>query len=162
MEIISYIEQFRSIADSQMFQDWGILGLLINSLLSATALPIPTEILTASLLAGGENPYYVILALVIGSTIGGTLNYFIGYGGTKLFRRFRKEQDKDKEEKGHKWLKKLGWLAIFFSPFILIVGDLILISAGARKYNFPRYMLLMISGKPFKAVITVIGLSVIF
>ncbi len=162
LDLVNLLEQFRSLTDSQIFHDWGIIGLLLNSLLSATALPIPTEILTASLLAGGENPLYVVLALVIGSTIGGVLNYFIGFGGTKLFRRFRKKHDDDTEKKGHKWLERFGLVAIFFAPFILIVGDLILISAGARKYNFTKFIIFMIAGKAFKAVVTVFGLSVIF
>ncbi len=162
IDISTYINYFKTLTETQVFQDWGVLGLLINAVLSATALPLPTEILTASLLAGGENPYLVIIILVTGSSIGGTLNYFLGYSGTKLFRRFKKEKSDSQTEKGHKWLHRLGWVAIFFSPFILIVGDLILISAGARKYNYTKYMILMIAGKTLKAVVTVIGLSVIF
>ncbi len=162
IDVSQYIEQFRTLTETPVFQDWGVVGLLLNSFLSATAIPLPTEILTASLLAGGESPYIVGLVLVLGSSVGGTLNYFIGRGGTKIFRHFKKKEPKSDNQKGHKWLKKLGWAGIFFSPFILVVGDLILISAGARQYNFKNYMILMISGKILKSIIVVATLGVIF
>lgn len=156
-----YIAMFKELAETPVFQDWGIVGLLINSFLSATALPLPTEILTASLLAGGENPALVIGILVAGSSVGGVLNYFIGFGGSKLFRHFKKPKESD-NQKGHKWLAKLGWVGIFFAPFILVVGDLILISAGAKKFDFKKYLIIMVAGKATKAVITVIGIGAIF
>lgn len=160
------IAQFQELASNSVFQDWGILGLFLNSLLSATAIPLPTEILTASLLAGGESEALVILVLVLGSCIGGFVNYGLGFGGNKIFRRFRKKEvtfaEAENQKKGHKWLKKLGWAGIFFSPFILVVGDLILISAGAAKMDFKKYVILMIAGKTLKAVVTVYGLGAIF
>jgi len=165
-EIIDHYQQFQDIASNQVFQEYGVAGLFINALLSATAIPIPTEILTASLLAGGESQIIVGAVLLAGSSIGGVLNYGIGFGGNKLFRRFKKkEQPQDQpqdQEKGHKWLKRLGWTGIFFSPFILVVGDFILISAGATRYNFKRFLVLMLAGKTLKVAITVLGLGVIF
>ena len=164
--IEEYIELFKELAANPVFQDWGIVGLFINSLLSATALPLPTEILTTSLLAGGESEILVGLILVLGSSIGGLLNYWIGFGGNKLFRRFKKREvtfaEQEKEKKGHKYLSKLGWAGVFFAPFILVAGDLILISAGAKKMNFKKFIVLMIGGKTLKAVVTVLGIGVIF
>ena len=76
--IMEYYQQVQEIFSNNYFQEYGIIGLFLNSLLSATAIPIPTEILTSALLIGGENIVLVGLALVIGSVIGGVLNYFIG------------------------------------------------------------------------------------
>jgi membrane protein YqaA with SNARE-associated domain len=45
------------------FQEYGILGLFFNSLLSATAIPLPTEILTSALLIGGESELWRIRTL---------------------------------------------------------------------------------------------------
>jgi len=100
---------------------------------------------------------------MIGSTIGGFFNYVIGFGGNKLFNKFKKNKDKKIEhKKGHRILDKFGWSAIFFASWIPVLGDLILISAGAKKMKFVKYSIFMISGKALKTIIVVIGLGSIF
>jgi len=57
--IMEYSQMAQDILANNVFQDYGIIGLFLNSLLSATALPVPTEILTSALLIGGENIFLV-------------------------------------------------------------------------------------------------------
>ena len=52
--IIEYYQQIQDILSNNYFQEYGVIGLFLNSLLSATATPIPTEILTLALLIGGR------------------------------------------------------------------------------------------------------------
>ena len=47
--IMEYYQQVQEIFSNNYFQEYGIIGLFLNSLLSATAIPIPTEILTSAL-----------------------------------------------------------------------------------------------------------------
>jgi membrane protein YqaA with SNARE-associated domain len=160
---IEYYQQIQEILNNNTFQEYGIIGLFLNSLLSATAIPLPTEILTSALLIGGENIGLVAIALIIGSTIGGILNYFIGFGGNKLIKKMRKKSDTEKQnEKHNKILNKFGWSAIFFAAWIPIIGDLILISAGIKKMKFVKFLIFMISGKIIKTIIVVLGLGSIF
>ena len=160
---IEYYQQIQEILNNNTFQEYGIIGLFLNSLLSATAIPLPTEILTSALLIGGENIVLVAIALIIGSTIGGILNYFIGFGGNKLIKKMRKKSDTEKQnEKHNKILDKFGWSAIFFAAWIPIIGDLILISAGIKKMKFVKFLIFMISGKIIKTIIVVLGLGSIF
>ena len=160
---IEYYQQIQEILNNNTFQEYGIIGLFLNSLLSATAIPLPTEILTSALLIGGENIGLVAIALIIGSTIGGILNYFIGFGGNKLIKKMRKKSDTEKQnEKHNKILNKFGWSAIFFAAWIPIIGDLILISAGIKKMKFVKFLIFMISGKIIKTIIVVMGLGSIF
>ena len=160
---IEYYQQIQEILNNNTFQEYGIIGLFLNSLLSATAIPLPTEILTSALLIGGENIGLVAIALIIGSTIGGILNYFIGFGGNKLIKKMRKKSDTEKQnEKHNKILDKFGWSAIFFAAWIPIIGDLILISAGVKKMKFIKFSIFMISGKIIKTIIVVLGLGSIF
>jgi len=160
---IEYYQQIQEILNNNTFQEYGIIGLFLNSLLSATAIPLPTEILTSALLIGGENIGLVVIALIIGSTIGGILNYFIGFGGNKLIKKMRKKSDTEKQnEKHNKILDKFGWSAIFFAAWIPIIGDLILISAGIKKMKFVKFLIFMISGKIIKTIIVVLGLGSIF
>ena len=160
---IEYYQQMQEILTNNIFQEYGIIGLFLNSLLAATAIPLPTEILTSALLIGGENIVLVAITLIIGSTIGGILNYFIGFGGNKLIKKMKKKSDVEKQDKKHnKLLDKFGWSAIFFAAWIPIIGDLILISAGVKKMEFKKFSIFMISGKIIKTIIVVIGLGTIF
>ena len=163
--IEQYYEQIQEILSNNIFQDYGILGLFFNALLSATAIPLPTEILTSALLAGGENQILITIVLITGSSIGGLINYFIGFGGNKLFQKFKKKENQKEikdQKKGHKILDKFGWSAIFFSSWIPILGDLILISAGVKKFEFKKFILFMVLGKVTKSVIVVTGLGALF
>ena len=160
---IEYYQQMQEVLTNNIFQEYGIIGLFLNSLLAATAIPLPTEILTSALLIGGENIILVAITLIIGSTIGGILNYFIGFGGNKLIKKMKKKSDAEKQDKNHnKLLDKFGWSAIFFAAWIPIVGDLILISAGVKKMKFIKFSIFMISGKIIKTIIVVLGLGSIF
>ena len=160
---MEYYQQIQEVLTNNVFQDYGIIGLFLNSLLSATAIPLPTEILTSALLIGGENIFLVGSVLIIGSTIGGILNYFIGFGGNELIKKMIKKSNiKKHEKKQNKLLDKFGWGAIFFAAWIPIIGDLILISAGVKKMKFSKFSIFMISGKIIKTIIVVIGLGVIF
>jgi len=163
--IMEYYQQAQDILANNVFQDYGIIGLFLNSLFSATAIPLPTEILTSALLIGGENVFLVGIALVVGSTIGGLLNYFIGFGGNKLVNKFRKRKngnDVVHEKKGNKLLDKFGWGAVFFASWIPVIGDFILISAGAKKMKFAKFVAFMVSGKIVKTIAVVSGFALVF
>ena len=162
---LEYYQQAQDILANNTFQEYGIIGLFLNSLLSATAIPLPTEILTSALLIGGENIFLVGLALIVGSTIGGILNYFIGFGGSKVFSRFKQnknKENKEKKKKHNKLLDKFGWSAIFFASWIPVLGDLVLISAGAKKMKFTKFIFFMITGKIAKTIVVVVGLGSLF
>lgn len=163
--IMEFYQQMQNILANNVFQDYGIMGLFFNSLLSATAIPLPTEILTSALLIGGENVFLVEGVLIIGSTIGGVLNYFIGFGGNKLVNKFKKKKDGEAvghEKKGNTLLEKFGWGAVFFASWIPVIGDFILISAGAKKMKFNKFIAFMVTGKTIKTIIVVSGFSLVF
>ena len=117
------------------------------------------------MLIGGEGVILVGIALVLGSIIGGILNYFIGFGGNKLFSKFKKKENtrySEHEKKGNKLLDKFGWSAIFFAAWIPVMGDLILISAGVKKMKFKKFIIFMVTGKIVKIIIVVSGLGLVF
>jgi membrane protein YqaA with SNARE-associated domain len=176
---MEYYQQVQEILANNTFQEYGIIGLFLNALLSATALPLPTEILTSALLMGGEPELYVGIALIVGSVIGGFVNYSIGFSGNRLVnfikRRkqkhvaelvsdFNKEPIKESksERKPHKFLEKFGWGAIFFASWIPVIGDLILISAGVKRMKFSKFSIFMVAGKIVKTVVVVTGLGTLF
>lgn len=126
----------------------GLIGLFINSLLSSV-IPIPTELTTSGLLLAGQSKLAILTILAI---LGGYIAYYIGYGGIGFFKRFRKIPDKKSKDRSTSLLKKYGWVILFFSPWIPIIGDSIPIIAGATKYNFRIFSIAIISGKIVKGI----------
>jgi membrane protein DedA with SNARE-associated domain len=63
-----------------------------------------------------------------------------------------KTPNKQQEDRTRLLLEKYGWFIIFLSPWIPILGDLIPIIAGAKKYDFKIFIIAMIGGKTFKAI----------
>ena len=81
-----------------------------------------------------------------------------------MYNNYKNRRKKRKRErrKDSKLLEKFGWSAIFFASWIPVVGDLILISAGAKKMKFTKFVIFMVSGKTFKTIAAVFGLGLIF
>ena len=140
-----------SLLSNPSFARLGLIGLFINSLLSSV-IPIPTELTTSGLLLAGQSKIEVFTILVIGSIIGGFLAYYIGYGGISFLRRLRKKPNKKSEYRGASLLKKYGWVILFISPWLPIIGDYIPIISGATKYNFKLFSIAIVSGKVVKGI----------
>ncbi|TLX69829.1 MAG: DedA family protein, partial [Thaumarchaeota archaeon] len=101
-------------------------------------------------LLGGVNAWHVFLVLTIGSIIGGYIAYYIGYNG-RLLRKLRKTPQKY-EQKSVNIMTKYGWATIiFFSPWIPILGDVVSIVAGTKRYDVVKYTIAMTTGKTVKA-----------
>src|SRR3989338_2220707 len=73
----------------------GLLGLFLNTILSASIFPLPSEP-SILLAANFFNIYSVFIVAVIGGFIGAVLNYYIGLKGLHNFLANR-EPKKEKE-----------------------------------------------------------------
>ena len=139
-----------TILHNTLFIKYGLLGLFFNGMFSSF-IPIPTEATISALLLGGVNPINVFLVLTISSIIGGYIAYYIGYNG-RLLKKLRKTPEKY-QQKSASIMAKYGWATvIFFSPWIPIIGDVVSIVAGTKKYNIVKYTITMTTGKTVKAV----------
>ncbi|MGI0101552.1 MAG: YqaA family protein [Nitrosotalea sp.] len=136
-----------------LFIKYGLAGLFFNGMFSSF-IPIPTEITTSTLLLGGAKPFDVFLTLTTGSIIGGYIAYYLGYNG-RLIGKFRKSTPKY-EQKSVNIMAKYGWSTIIFlSPWIPIIGDIVSIIAGTKKYNIIKYSIAMATGKTVKSIVIV-------
>src|SRR5713226_3686884 len=139
-----------AIVHDTLFIKYGLLGLFFNGMFSSF-IPIPTEVTISALLLGGVNPIDVFLVLTISSIIGGYIAYYIGYNG-RLLRKLRKTPEKY-QQKSMSMMTKYGWITIiFFSPWIPIIGDVVSIVAGTKRYSIIKYTIAMTTGKTVKAV----------
>jgi membrane protein YqaA with SNARE-associated domain len=137
--------------NNPFFVKLGLIGLFINSLLSSL-IPIPTELTTSGLLLEGQSKIAIFIILVIGLVLGGVIAYYIGYGGIGFLKRLRKKPSKKSEDTSTSLLKRYGWIILFVSPWIPIIGDYIPIVAGATKYNFRLFTIAIVSGKVVKGI----------
>ena len=134
-----------------LFIKYGLLGLFFNGMFSSF-IPIPTELTISALLLGGINPLDIFLVLTVGSIIGGYIAYYLGYNG-RLLKRLRKTPEKKYEQKSINIMTRYGWFTIiFFSSWIPILGDVVSIIAGTKRYNVIKYSIAMTTGKTVKAV----------
>ncbi len=144
-------EFINSVLHDTVFIKYGLMGLFFNGMFSSF-IPIPTELTVSALLLGGINPVDVFLVLTFSSIVGGYIAYYLGYNG-RLLRRLRKTPGKKYEQKSINIMTKYGWSTIiFFSPWIPIIGDVVSIIAGTKKYNIVKYTIAMTTGKAVKSV----------
>src|SRR6185437_13074026 len=140
-----------SILHDTLFIKYGLLGLFFNGMFSSF-IPIPTELTISALLLGGINPLDIFLVLTVGSIIGGYIAYYLGYNG-RLLKRLRKTPEKQHQQRSINIMTRYGWFTvIFFSPWLPIVGDVVSIIAGTKRYNIVKYSIAMTAGKTVKAV----------
>jgi membrane protein YqaA with SNARE-associated domain len=144
-------EFINSVLRDAVFIKYGLWGLFFNGMFSSF-IPIPTELTVSALLLGRIKPLDVFLVLTISSIIGGYIAYYLGYNG-RLLRKLRKTPEKKYEQKSINIMTKYGWATIiFFSPWIPIIGDVVSIIAGTKRYNIVKYTVAMTTGKTVKSV----------
>ena len=138
-----------SILHNTVFIKYGLVGLFFNGMFSSF-IPIPTEATISALLLGGVNPVDVFLVLTSSSIIGGYIAYYLGYSG-RLLKKLKKTPEKY-QQKSVGIMSRYGWATvIFFSPWIPILGDVVSIVAGTKRYSIIKYTVTMTTGKTVKA-----------
>ena len=64
--------------------------------------------------------------------------------------------DKNKDDSRHsryrQLLERYGWAIIFVSPWIPVLGDIIPLIAGAKRYDFKKFMVAIAAGKIARAM----------
>jgi membrane protein YqaA with SNARE-associated domain len=151
---MGWVEALEELLQSQFFADFGLLGLFLNGILSSIT-PFPTEITVSALILSGQNKEAIFVTLAVASVAGGFLGYYIGYGGNKFLHKIKRVGS---DGKGHRIFARYGWLAIFLSAWIPMIGDIIPVVAGAKKYELKKFAVAISAGKLVKvAAIVYLG-----
>jgi len=66
--------------------------------------------------------------------------------------RLNRRKDEGKHNRYRRLLERYGWAIIFLSPWIPVLGDIIPLIAGAKKYDFKKFMIAIAAGKIARAV----------
>ena len=121
------------------------LILFITSLISATLFPLGSEALLLYDIKEGYNLYLLLLFATIGNSLGSIINYFLGLKGEEYL--LKKSLIKESYIiKCKKYFDKYGLYTILFS-WLPIIGDPITFVAGILKYDFKKFLFLVIIAK---------------
>jgi membrane protein YqaA with SNARE-associated domain len=120
--------------------DVGLASVFIISLLSATLLPLGSEPAVFAVVKANASLFWpTILVATVGNTIGGVIDYWLGYGAHEVFAKERKTR----------WF---GWLERYGAKTMLLawlpgIGDPLCTVAGWLKLPFWPSVCYMAIGK---------------
>ena len=134
---------------------YGLSTVFIISFISATLLPLGSEPAVFGLVKLNPELFWqAILVATAGNTLGGALDWWLGYGAHKV-------ADKYKPGSFHgralKWLEKLGPKACLLS-WLPLVGDPLCAVAGWLRLSFWPCVLYMAIGKFLRYFVMTAGL----
>jgi membrane protein YqaA with SNARE-associated domain len=141
--LIDFIKQ---LVENPLLVKFGLAGLFFSSVLSSI-FPLPVEIASSTLLLTGQSTNLVFIVMAVGSVLGGVISYVIGYDGSKIFNLLYKKQKRKHYEKSLTLLTKYGWGVILIAAWIPILGDIVTVIAGVKKYDFKKFAVAITLGK---------------
>ncbi len=121
------------------------LVLFFSALISATLFPLGSEALLIYDIKQGYNLYFLIFIATLGNSLGAVINYFLGLKGEEYL--VKKNLIKEKYIiKSKYYFDKYGGFSLLFS-WLPIIGDPITFIAGTLKYDFKRFLILVVIAK---------------
>lgn len=145
----------------EYWQELGLLGLFLSSFLSATVIPLSSELVFLYCFNEGFSPFWIIVLASVGNVLGGMSSYVLGrlklWGYLAKFFGVKEEKVKLKTERYRKWgavSASLTWLPI--------VGDLIAVILGYLRVKWIPVTLWMTVGKTLRYLILYLFLDSAF
>jgi membrane protein YqaA with SNARE-associated domain len=121
------------------------LILFFSAFISATLFPLGSEALLIYDIKEGYNIYLLLFFATLGNSLGSILNYYLGLKGEEYLieKKLLKEKYVDISKR---YFDKYGFITILFS-WLPIIGDPITFVAGILKYDFKKFVILVVISK---------------
>ncbi|WP_041675715.1 YqaA family protein [Ramlibacter tataouinensis] len=134
---------------------YGLSTLFLVAFVSATLLPLGSEPALFGLLKLNPELFWPAVAVATaGNTLGGMLDWWLGYGAHRVVDRWGHSRS---HVKAIEWLERLGPKACFLS-FLPVVGDPLCAVAGWLKLPFWPCAAWMLVGKFLRYVTMTVAL----
>jgi membrane protein YqaA with SNARE-associated domain len=138
---------------------FGLSTLFVVAFVSATLLPLGSEPALFGLLKLNPELFWpAVLVATAGNTLGGMLDWWLGYGAHKVVDRWGHSRA---HVKAIEWLEHLGPKACFLS-FLPLVGDPLCAVAGWLRLPFWPCTAWMLAGKFLRYVVMTVVLLHLF
>lgn len=119
--------------------------LFSTAFISATLFPLGSEALLIYDISQGHNIYLLLFFATLGNSLGSVVNYFLGLKGEEYLIN-KKLLNEKYIIKAKTYFDKYGAWSILFS-WLPIIGDSITFVAGVLKYDFKKFLILVIIAK---------------
>ena len=134
------------------------LSLFFIAFLSGSLLPLGSEGLLIYDIQSGYNIFWLLLFATFGNVLGSVLNYYLGLKGEEYLLK-KEYMNYSTYVKAKYRFKKFGSLALLFS-FMPIIGDPLTFIAGALKYDFRLFLLLVTISKASRYIFIALLLNI--
>lgn len=122
-------------------------GLFAVAFLAATLLPALSEPTLAALLAAGEQPIAMLLAVAsIGNVAGSTVNWALGRGVASWHNRRWLPVSAEALTRAEAWYRRWGRWSLLLS-WMPVVGDALTVAAGMLREPLPVFLVLVTVAK---------------
>ena len=116
-----------------------------SAFISATLFPLGSEALLIYDITQGHNIYLLLFFATFGNSLGSVVNYLLGLKGEEYLINKKLLNDKY-IIKAKIYFDKYGAWSILFS-WLPIIGDPITFVAGVLKYDFKKFLILVVVAK---------------
>lgn len=136
-----------------IISSFGYMGIGAGMLFESACIPIPSEMilpLAGFMAADGDiNLWAANAAVAIGSLLGSTLAYLVGYlGGRPFIIKYGKYLfiSEDHFYKADRTFRKHGAAAVFFGRLLPVIRTFISLPAGISRMDFGKFLLYSLTG----------------
>ena len=138
-----------------------LLALFASAFLAATLLPAQSELSLAVLVAKGENPVWLLLAVAtLGNTLGSVVNWWLGGFCMRFSGRRWFPVGKDALHRAEMWYRRYGRWSLLLS-WAPVIGDPLTLVAGLLREPFIPFVTLVGAAK-LARYLAVAGLTLSF
>lgn len=134
---------------------FGLSTVFVISFISATLLPLGSEPAVFGLVKLNPELFWPAISVATaGNTLGGALDWWLGYGAHKVADKYKSDSH---HGRAVKWLEKLGPKACLLA-WLPLIGDPLCAVAGWLKFPFWPCVLYMAIGKFLRYFVMTAGL----
>lgn len=130
----------------------GLFGVFVGAFLAGSIVAFPSEAaVVGAILTQTASPTVVVAVATCGNVLGAVTAFLIGRGAGMLSAGsvagwLRRRIGTGKLERGHSWLKRAGGPVLLLS-WVPIVGDALVLSAGALRVRWLPFLVFVSLGK---------------
>ena len=158
-DMLACMEWLDPVLDLLALPRFGLATLFLASFISATLFPVASEPALYGLLRLNPELFWsAILVATAGNTLGGAVDWWVGYGAHRIADKY---SDSKSHLKAIDWLERLGPRACLLS-WLPIVGDPLCAVAGWLRMPFWPCLFYMLIGKFLRYVTYTYALLYIF